>query len=247
MRKTRLNASNTNSPKATVTCPQPTVLVFSNKEIFDSIQSLRDEFHQLRACIKSLDSRMSSIEASLATLREAQDKSDNEIKKMKKAINDLKVSESTNSSDILEEMEQREQRRENIMIFGLSERDDGSLLERRRHDEEALKQLVQAVGLPEVRISETRRVGRTGSGKSRPLKVKLKDSSIKPVLLRKAKQLKNHPTFKHVFISMDLTKRQQEQRSRLRKELKERREQGEDVVIYNGQIRERDSLSNFQI
>ena len=151
------------------------------------------------------------------------------------------------AKEVLDEIEQREQRRDNVMIFGLPERVDGSLEERRQCDRGALANLLDEIDFPMAMIApDIQRMGRVTSGKVRPMIVKLMDRSLKPKFLRKARNLLNSSLHKQVYIKNDLTRVQQNEHFLLRNELKERRAVGEDVVIYNGQVRTRDSLKNFQ-
>ena len=51
--------------------------------------------------------------------------------------------------------------------------------------------------------------------------------------------------FKNVFIHLDLTPVQQEEQRRNRLLLKERRDKGEDVVLYGGQVILRCEVQHF--
>ena len=216
----------------------------SNREILESVKSLTSEIQQLQTCVKSLETRVLKIENSITFLRESQQRADTEIKNIKVAINDLRSSKGNLMKEILDEVEQREQRRDNVMIFGLPERVDGSLEQRKQHDKNALANLFSELDLS-MTASDIQRVGRMSSGNARPVRVRLADRSLKPQLLRQSKNLRKSSMFKQVYIHCDLTKVQQHERLQLRKELKERRAAGEDVVIYKDKVCPRDSLKNF--
>ena len=218
----------------------------TNKDILECVLSLRKEIQELRTCIHSLDSRMVNIENSLSALRDAQNNTDSEMKNMKIVIDELKISQKTSATSILREVEEREERKDNIMVFGLTEMTSGSVEDRRQHDKDLLYDVLEDIGLSGVETVSFRRVGGSQSEKARPLKVQLEDRTVKASILKKARDLRDSSEHKHVYISNDLTKLQQKERLQLRKDLKVRREAGEDVVIYNNEIRERKSLKkNF--
>ena len=78
----------------------------------------------------------------------------------------------------------------------------------------------------------------------RLLKVVLRKSSTKREIVSKAKNLRR-TRFTDIFIQQDLTPYQQIRAKLTRKELKERRERGEDVVIYRGNVVTKASIGNF--
>ena len=63
--------------------------------------------------------------------------------------------------------------------------------------------------------------------------------------MQKAKNLRNSTTFKNVYINPDLTIRQQKESKALRDELKKRRNNGESVVIRNGEVVPKNNEQNF--
>src|ERR1700690_1361930 len=74
--------------------------------------------------------------------------------------------------------------------------------------------------------------GRIGISKDkcRPLRVEIPSAVARRQILRKARDLKNEPTFDKVYIAPDLTKKQQEEDKTLRDKLKEFKTQGVDGV-----------------
>ena len=59
-------------------------------------------------------------------------------------------------------------------------------------------------------IEEVCRIGKRANGKVRPVCIKTKSEESKVEILQRAKQLKDHVAFKKVFITPDLTRKQQE-------------------------------------
>ena len=161
-------------------------------------------------------------------------------------IDGIVASRSHLCAEVLHEVELRESRRDNLMIYGLPEHTDGSLVERKEHDESAVQELFEDVEVYNARTLEVRRVGRTIEGRPRPVKVKIEDRNSKQKILNNAKLLQRSSHFKNVYIKNDLTKLQQEEFSKLRMEMQRRRKEGEDVVIYSGQVWSRERLRNFR-
>lgn len=245
-RLTRKNTAPIDSPRS----PSPAEiqsLVVSNREVLRSIQSLKEDFNSMRSCVSSLEARIVGFEQTLSTLRESQKKCETDIVNIKSDFEQLKLSLSSSNSEILQEVEERQLRRNNVMIFGLPETSHGSLTERKDHDNRAIHELFETIGIQNVSTEETRRVGRITDDKIRALKVTLKDVNTKRKILRSAKELRKSSRFRHVFLANDATKWQQKELFYLRSELKKRRDLGEDVVIYNGQLRSKESLQNFRV
>ena len=69
-------------------------------------------------------------------------------------------------------------------------------------------------------------------GRSRLLKISVKEEESKMQILRNAKLLKSSLHYKYVFVGPDRTPREQTEYRDLLRELKEKREKGEDVVLY---------------
>ena len=73
----------------------------------------------------------------------------------------------------------------------------------------------------------------------KPLIVKLKTFELKQMILRNAPKLKDYRpnnSSAKIFISNDLTKKQQQEMKTLREELARRRASGENLTIYRGKI-----------
>ena len=73
-----------------------------------------------------------------------------------------------------------------------------------------------------------------------------KDVQSKFEVFRKAKSLRNVEAFKNVYLNPDRTVTQQQQLKQLQVECKRRRDTGEDVVIYRGEVIGRNEISHFR-
>ena len=67
----------------------------------------------------------------------------------------------------------------------------------------------------------------------RPLRFKVKDLESKNIILRAGKYLRNSTdeTIKNIFITPDLTKQQQDEAYKLRREKKQREDEGEENLL----------------
>ena len=74
---------------------------------------------------------------------------------------------------------------------------------------------------PNSHIEEVCRISKRASGKIRPVCIKTKSEESEVEMLQRAKQLKDYVSFKRVFITPDLTRKQQEADKKLSDKLKE--------------------------
>ena len=214
----------------------------------------------------SLDEIKQLIETSIVnTLRKEMESSNKIIEALLERVEKLercnelleqnyrKLSESRTSVDaghdhmmqiISAEVQDMEFRKKNVMIFGLPEKSDGNIEERRRHDEESCLEIFSEINVTGAEIMSTHRFGKGRNDGKRPLKVVLQKSSKKREILTNAKHLRTS-LFSRVYIQHDLTPLQQEKAKRLRSELKCRREKGENVVIYRGSVVSKELVGNF--
>ena len=119
--------------------------------------------------------------------------------------------------DIAEQI-RRYERRDNLMVMGIKEGEDAF---------EVLKNIGDTLGMKveEGDIISIDRVGRGGEGKNRPIRVIFNNKDVKQKLLKLKVNLKN-TVFREVYLSPDLTPKQQMLDKTLRDKLKELREGG---------------------
>ena len=89
------------------------------------------------------------------------------------------------------------------------------------------------------------RIGSIRSSKPRLIRVKCSDLNEKGRILRESRNLRNLPDFQGIFINPDQTVVQRKRGAELRRELKSRREAGEDVRIRHGRVVTLDQDKNF--
>ena len=85
--------------------------------------------------------------------------------------------------------------------------------------------------------NKIKRLGRKNNDKTkpRPIKVILPDIEMKRQIFRGCKHLRDS-AFKNISIQNDLTMEEREANFKLRQQVRERKEKGEEVCIFKGQI-----------
>ena len=196
---------------------------------------LKEDLNCIKEKLESLTSRITDVEATVQSIQKDHAKVVSEIDDVKKET--LSACEAS-SRLVMSEIDGRLSRLTNIIIRGLPER-DGNVLERTRHDLDCIHKKIRIIEPnASIEVSDVKRLGKLSIDRPRLLRVSLPSANCKQQILRKAKLLRN-TCFKDVFIQPDLTKMQQVVDRDLRKELSVRRQRGEDVVIYDGEVRER--------
>ena len=71
--------------------------------------------------------------------------------------------------------------------------------------------------------------------KPRPIKVTLPDGDMKLQIFRGCRNLKDSD-YKNISVQNDLTAEEREANYKLRQELRDRKEKGEEVIIFRGKI-----------
>jgi cell division septum initiation protein DivIVA len=158
----------------------------------------------------------------------------------------LKAKEHESLDNVYDELEQRIRRKGNIIISGVSERPNGTLEEKREHDKEAVDSILKEMEADDCTFEKCYRIGQPKSNGVRLLRVIGFDEDERNKILRKAKSLRNKESFRGIYVNPDLTPIQQREAKKMRDELKERRKNGEEVVIYRGKITEKSEIKNFQ-
>ena len=133
---------------------------------------------------------------------------------------------------------EQEKRRRNIVVFNVPELEKHlSVDEQAVNDSKQIVELIMEGLKLKIHPEKVTRMGRQKEGKIRPVVVTLQDEGEKWELLRMAKMLRDAGNrFERIYIAPDLSPAEQLRDKNLRKEMKERREAGEDVVIYKNKV-----------
>jgi len=138
--------------------------------------------------------------------------------------------------------EEKERKKQNLIIQRLTETEEKEEDQKKKDKEEVLK--IIEITNPEM-ISEVDnilkvekniiRLGRKKSDRPRPIRIILNDEEMKRDILKKCKNLRDS-SYKHISVQDDLTREEQEKQYKLRQELRKRKEEGQKVRIYRGEI-----------
>lgn len=190
------------------------------------LKGMKGEIEGVKTDIQKVVEKTESIDTKLETIIEA---------KLCKSVEDLRKSNEdtvqVSREDVLEEIE-ISKRRMNIVINGIKENED-----EREVVKDVIAKLVGARGV--ASISDVERIGIRSSDKKkhRMVRVIFTNVQVKFDILKAAPEVRDYPEFKKLFISPDLTKRQQEKDKVLRDKLKECRENGaSEAKIKRGQV-----------
>jgi hypothetical protein len=145
-----------------------------------------------------------------------------ELKKLQKVKIESAVNNSVRNVKVdVEEALEIERRKCYLVIHGMPETDA-------EQDVECVMEVMDDVLHIDFtrNVEKVERIWRLVEGRARPLRVMLKQLEGKKEILARAKLLKKGEKFKKMFISPDLTRKQQEKDKELRRKLKLIRETG---------------------
>ena len=195
----------------------------SCKSMFPTIESIsstvKDIQKQHDHRMNKMEERMSKIETNTKQEIKSQvsDMKDQIIDSLKQDIHKVVDARS-------KELEDRKRRETNITIFNLIEHNHELGSDNKTADQQDVLRLSSELGLGDLNITTSYRLGKKIEGKNRPLKVVLDSKAQRKYLLENAKHIatKARSRFKQVIISKDLTVEQRKERRERIKQRKER-------------------------
>jgi hypothetical protein len=152
-----------------------------------------------------------------------------------------------------EEDFEKEFRKKNLILFGVEELDSVITEERVQNDIQRIDSIFETIKIRNVKILKYTRLGKrtlqdkeenessqgkvdTVKSRVRPLRITLEDDSERYKIIENAKLLKES-SLENVFISFDLTRKERDEKKKLRNELELRKSKGEkNLVIKRGRI-----------
>ena len=203
---------------------------------------------------KQYEERFTKLEKELKdkqTNQSSEKNNEDSHEKLQSMIHEIKDTEVNMEKRIKDEVkmymdqqQEKDKRKMNLIIHRLEETQDNEADQCKRDKTDVLK--IIATTNPELiselqdHLLEGKKIFRLGTKepnatRPRPIKVILPDEEIKIDIFKGCVNLKNS-VFNHVSIQSDLTKVEQEANFQLRKECRERIDQGEKVCIYRGKI-----------
>lgn len=181
--------------------------------------------------IKSFNKRFDDLSEQLEKLSNDNIELNNRVSDLEKKVKFLDQSNSTvhNTSDldIINEILDRQSRANNILLFNFPEKlsESTSL----NTDSDRLKLIFSKLDL-KIEPIKLHRLGNK-SNYDRPLKITLSDPKQTFDVLRTQSTLRTIPEFKDLRFSSDRTFKQRETMAKLRQELVQRRDKGENDII----------------
>ena len=211
------------------------LLISCKNELIDTFKT---ELRKISDVLESVKVRVECIEVNLSEIKETVSRHDDDIKEIKESFVNA---ESNLFSFMSEEMEERIHRMNNVIISGIPEI-DGSFIERKDHDFNKVLDVALHLN-PSFKAScvkDVHRIGKIKPDQTRLLRMTLVDYNNKISLLRNAKKLRSITSFRNVYVNTDRTRFQAEEFKNLRNEFRNRKERGEDVMIYRNKVIERE-------
>jgi len=220
------------------------------------IASFKSETKIITDKLQSLEERIIGFENSITDIKAEQERQALELQELKVKVGKINNdSKRADTFEIIAEVKDHLRRNKNIVIRGVNESPFGSMSERQAHDEEEVEKILEEINVFSAEIDTVTRIGRqqssmrtgdTSSHRKRLLKVTFADENMKKQALKNAKMLRSSSNFKDVYLNPDRTPFEQQQFSKLRQELKDRRDVGEDVVILRNKVVSRNEANNAQ-
>lgn len=242
--------SNSNSNTDTNTCHENTEsqasvskesLKNELKEFTDEIISfIKSEFKNISHQLEALNARIETFETNVSEIRAEQTRQATELNELKETVNKI------NASEIIGEVQDRMRRKNNIIVTGVDELFSGNISEKQQHDEAKVNDILSELDVASIKVNDVMRIGRQKTGVNRIVRVTLVDENSKKSILRKAKNLRSNTKFKNIYINPDRTPHEQKLFKACYLEFKERKNKGEDVIIYRGEVVRREAVNTSQ-
>ena len=186
-------------------------------------RSCKSTFPSLEKILATLDNIKSKYEFRMSNLEEKVDNLQKSTKQEVKTqvsnlkeeiINSLKGDIHSVVDNRNKELEDRKRRELNLTIFNLKEHNNDSGLDNEKEDEIDIKAISTSLGLENLNIVTSARLGKREEAKTRPLRVILDSKAQRKFLLDNAKFIgsKAPEVFQRAIITKDLTLEQRKER-----------------------------------
>ena len=182
----------------------------------------------------------------ISTKVDANSKNISEIRQSRPIENASANSLNEAVSVTLNEISEQERRKSNLCVFGLTQVDG-------TNDADLFFDVCESnlnISRNDMtdQIENITRIGKPHTNRPRPCIIRFRSFNLRNKILRAAPNLKNfnelNRPLRPIIITPDLTKLQQEERSKLNAELKRRRQQDEDVIVRGGRIIPRPAVTH---
>lgn len=179
------------------------------------VTSLKAEITKINETLSALGHRVDLLDRRIDSISSRQNNNKTEINELRDKIENQATSCLCNDFEFLEylsnEVEQRLTRRDNVIVFGIPETNDGSIQDRLQKDADAVRMICEALEIKDPVTKQFQRLGKRLDTRPRILRVKC-DETTRRELLRKSKNLRNcNPSLNNIYINVDRTRLQQDQ------------------------------------
>ena len=183
---------------------------------------------ELENKLKIAELEQKAMAAKIDKMESKSDQVTHKIVGMEKEIEDgMEKAKKEVKNEMATEMKEREERGENIVVYGVEEAKEEDPEERKRKDNEKMKELAEVIGVEVKGGMEVKfRAGKKKEGEERPrpMIVKVEDEETRQKLLSNARRLARNDDWRRVFVSPDMTYQQREEARN--EEKKERKSEG---------------------
>lgn len=200
--------------------------------------------------VRDFEMRLASIESDLRTKCNESDvrkivqdelKIQNETKSQTAVESNATAPENT-VTEVISEINERNSRKNNLVLYGIEEKNSENREERIEHDTEIVREIAKECGieLDSYPIGKIVRLGKYSKEKNkRPMLVRCETPNLKIDILRNAHKLKGEEQekkFKEITLSHDMTKTEREEERKMFVEAKNltKKSQGKEVYKVRG-------------
>lgn len=204
------------------------------KEMNKSIEMCHNQISEINKALTNQNENVKSLEKKLISLENENMSLNSKMVAMEEKIGTI----STNCTDdmceeIISEINSRNSRKCNLVFFGVDEPNQNlSPQAREEADKTKIVNLLNVV-LPEENFLQVKpiRIGQYNQNKKRIIKITLANEDMVISVLRNSFQLKNNQSFKSISISQDRTPRQIEYFKKIKAQMMERINNGENCRL----------------
>ena len=182
---------------------------------------INKSFREMEARMKDMEEELKKAElerkALAAKVERTESKSEQVNDKVSGMEKEMEAGMEKAKKEFKDEMEterkEREERRENVVVYGLTESEEEEPEMRKEEDKKKMLELAEEIGVEvngEVDV-KFRAGKKREDGKPRPMIVKVEDEETRQKIFANARRLARKEEWKRVFVSPDLTWKQREE------------------------------------
>lgn len=204
--------------------------------ICEEISDIKTEIKTIKLTTENFTKKFESINNEIQNIKSAYSITENKIRNIESELSNLKIEETLNpsskspalvSEDLVIELKDRCDREKNIVIVGISEKNDNNYNSRRIYDEEEVFKVLKSMYEDCPKPINCIRLGKYIANKNRPIKVFFENSEVTKYLLRNKTKLPEN-----IQVYSDQTPMQRRYLQSLKEVLNMRKSNGEtDLII----------------